>query len=58
MEFIGTVVVYIIMACAVIGAIASVVKPESELGQQFVGGIDAMALSFSPLLALWPLRRI
>ena len=32
-EMFGTVVVYIIMACAVAGAIASAIKPESELGQ-------------------------
>lgn len=31
-ELFGTVVVYIIMACAVAGAIASAIKPESELG--------------------------
>lgn len=52
MEFIGTVVVYIIMACAVIGAIASVVKPESELGQQFVGGIDAIGPIFLPVAGI------
>lgn len=52
MEFIGTVVVYIIMACAVIGAMASVVKPESELGQQFVGGIDAIGPIFLPVAGI------
>lgn len=40
-ELFGTVVVYIIMACAVTGAIASAIKPESELGQQFVAGVDS-----------------
>ena len=34
MELIGTIVVYIMMACMVAGAIASMVKPESELGEQ------------------------
>lgn len=29
MELIGTIVVYIIMACALAGAIASAIKPES-----------------------------
>ena len=42
MELIGTIVVYIIMACAIAGCLASVIKPESELGQQFVAGIDSI----------------
>lgn len=52
MELIGTVVIYIIMACAVIGAMASVVKLESELGQQFVGGIDAIGPIFLPVAGI------
>ena len=46
MEIIGTIVVYIIMACMVAGGIASMVKPESELGQQFVEGINSMGPIF------------
>lgn len=52
MELIGTVVVYIIMACAVAGCIASVVKPESELGQQFVAGIDSIGPIFLPVAGI------
>lgn len=52
MEMIGTVVVYIIMACAVAGCIASVVKPESELGQQFVAGIDSIGPIFLPVAGI------
>ena len=52
MELIGTVVVYIIMACALIGAIASVIKPESELGQQFVAGIDSIGPIFLPVAGI------
>lgn len=52
MEIIGTVVVYIIMACAVIGAFASVIKPESELGQQFVAGIDSIGPIFLPVAGI------
>lgn len=48
MEFIGTIVVYIIMACAIAGCLASVIKPESELGQQFVAGIDSIGPIFLP----------
>lgn len=52
MELIGTVVVYIIMACAFVGCIASVVKPESELGQQFVAGIDSIGPIFLPVAGI------
>ena len=48
MEMIGTVVVYIIMACAIAGAVASAIKPESELGQQFVAGVDSIGPIFLP----------
>ena len=45
---IGTVVVYIIMACAIAGAVASAIKPESELGQQFIAGVDSIGPIFLP----------
>lgn len=48
MENIGTVVVYIIMACALAGCLASVIKPESGLGKEFVAGIDAIGPIFLP----------
>lgn len=48
----GTVVVYIIMACAVAGAIASAIKPESELGQQFVAGVDSIGPIFLPVAGI------
>lgn len=52
MEIIGTVVVYVIMACALVGALASVVRPESELGQQFVEGIDSIGPIFLPVAGI------
>lgn len=52
MELFGTIVVYIIMACAFVGAIASVIKPESELGQQFVAGIDSIGPIFLPVAGI------
>ena len=36
------------MACAIAGCLASVIKPESELGQQFVAGIDSIGPIFLP----------
>ena len=52
MELIGTIVVYIIMACAIAGCLASVIKPESELGQQFVAGIDSIGPIFLPVAGI------
>lgn len=52
MELFGTIVVYIIMACALVGAVASVLKPESELGQQFVAGIDSIGPIFLPVAGI------
>ena len=51
-ELIGTIVVYIIMACAIAGCLASVIKPESELGQQFVAGIDSIGPIFLPVAGI------
>ena len=52
MELIGTIVVCIIMACAIAGCLASVIKPESELGQQFVAGIDSIGPIFLPVAGI------
>ena len=52
MELIGTIVVYIIMTCAIAGCLASVIKPESELGQQFVAGIDSIGPIFLPVAGI------
>ena len=52
MEIVGKVVVYIIMTCAIIGAFASVIKPESELGKQFVAGIDSIGPIFLPVAGI------
>jgi ethanolamine transporter len=52
MEMIGTVVIWIIMACAFVGCIASVIKPESSLGKEFVAGIDAIGPIFLPVAGI------
>lgn len=52
MELFGQIVVYIIMCCAIVGCIASVVKPESELGQEFVAGIDSIGPIFLPVAGI------
>ena len=52
MEIFGFVVVLIIMVCALAGAISSVIKPEGELGRQFVAGIDTIGPIFLPVAGI------
>lgn len=52
MEIFGFVVVLIIMACATAGAIASVAKPESDLGKEFIAGIDSIGPLFLPVAGI------
>lgn len=52
MELFGTAVVYIIMACALLGVISSIVRPDSELGQQFIAGIDSIGSIFLPVAGI------
>lgn len=46
MELIGQIVVYIMMACMAAGAIASMVRPESELGKEFIEGLYSIGPIF------------
>ncbi|MDR0501539.1 MAG: ethanolamine utilization protein EutH [Coriobacteriales bacterium] len=52
MAIFGFVIVLVIMACAIFGAIASVIKPESKLGQEFIGGIDSIGPIFLPVAGI------
>ncbi|MDO5042888.1 MAG: ethanolamine utilization protein EutH [Slackia sp.] len=52
MELIGTIVVYVIMGCALVGALASVIRPESALGKEFVAGIDSLGPIFLPVAGI------
>lgn len=52
MEIIGSVVVFIIMACALAACICSVFKPEHEFGKEFVAGIDAIGPIFLPVAGI------
>lgn len=49
MQIISDGVIYIIMICAVLGFIASIFKPDSELGNQFMVGINAIGSNFLPV---------
>ncbi|MBR1480458.1 MAG: ethanolamine utilization protein EutH [Paludibacteraceae bacterium] len=52
MELFGQIVIYIIMACAVVGCIASIVKEDSELGNQFLEGINSIGSIFLPVAGI------
>ncbi|MCQ0092261.1 ethanolamine utilization protein EutH [Roseovarius sp. M141] len=52
MAHIGTFVIYIIMACAVIGAIASIIDNESPLGKEFSAGLHAIGHIFIPVAGI------
>ncbi|MGI5874493.1 MAG: ethanolamine utilization protein EutH [Bacillota bacterium] len=52
MEYIGKVILYIIMACCALGAAAAVIRPESELSKSFHDGIGVMATLFVPIVGL------
>ena len=52
MAAIGTIVIYIIMACAVAGAIASIRNPEEGLGKEFREGLYAIGPIFIPVAGI------
>ncbi len=53
MSAIGDVIIYIIMACAVIGACAYVKNEESPLGQEFIeGGLNSIGPIFIPVAGI------
>lgn len=52
MELFGQIVVYIIMACAIAGCLASVFKEESPLGKEFLAGIDSIGAIFLPVAGI------
>ncbi|MDF2094412.1 ethanolamine utilization protein EutH [Aquibaculum arenosum] len=52
MEQIGTFVIYIIMACAVAGAIASIRDSESGLGKEFIEGLHSIGPIFIPVAGI------
>ncbi|MBS3649050.1 ethanolamine utilization protein EutH [Pseudaminobacter sp. 19-2017] len=52
MASIGTFIIYIIMACAVAGAIASIRDPEKGLGKEFIEGLHAIGPIFIPVAGI------
>lgn len=52
MELFGQIVIYIIMACAVAGCFASIVKEGSNLGKEFLAGFEAIGSIFIPVAGI------
>ncbi len=52
MEYIGTVVIYIIMICAVLGAFAYLRNEEEGLGKEFVEGLYSIGPIFVPVAGI------
>ena len=47
MEFIGTLITYLMMACCVAGGISYIVNDQSELGRAFQDGLHACSSPFA-----------
>jgi ethanolamine transporter len=52
MAVIGNIVIYIIMACAVIGAIAAIRNDEDGIGKEFIQGIYSIGPIFLPVAGI------
>lgn len=52
MAHIGTIVIYIIMACAIAGAIASIRDSEKGLGKEFIEGLHSIGPIFIPVAGI------
>ncbi len=52
MASIGTYVIYTIMICAVIGAVASIIDSESPLGKEFNSGLHSIGHIFIPVAGI------
>lgn len=52
MVLFGQIIIYLIMACAIIGCIASIINDENELGNQFLEGINSIGPIFLPVAGI------
>ncbi len=52
MEYVGIVVITVVMACAVAGAIASLRTPDKGLGREFLEGLQAIGYIFIPVAGI------
>lgn len=52
MELIGQWIIYLVMACAVLGAVASLIDDEKGLGKEFLEGLRAIGPIFIPVAGI------
>lgn len=52
MEIIGSIVIYIIMACAIASCLCSVFRPKHPFGKEFIAGIDSIGPIFLPVAGI------
>ncbi len=52
MENVGNIVIYMIMCCALIGAVCSILDESSPTGQQFLEGIGSIGAIFLPVAGI------
>lgn len=52
MEIVGSIVIYIIMVCAIASCLCSVFKPKHPFGKEFIAGIDSIGPIFLPVAGI------
>ncbi len=52
MEWVGQVVIYVVMGCAVIGALAAIINDEQGLGREFMEGVRSIGHIFIPVAGI------
>ncbi|MBI4357337.1 MAG: ethanolamine utilization protein EutH [Gammaproteobacteria bacterium] len=52
MEVVGKIVIYLVMSCAVLGALASIRNDETGLGKEFLEGLRAIGHIFIPVAGI------
>ena len=52
MSFVGNVIIYIIMFCTILGALAAIRNPEKGLGAEFISGIHSIGPVFVPVAGI------
>ena len=52
MSFVGNAIIYIIMFCTILGALAAIRNPEKGLGAEFISGIHSIGPVFVPVAGI------
>ncbi|MDR1827523.1 MAG: ethanolamine utilization protein EutH, partial [Methylobacteriaceae bacterium] len=52
MAYVGNIIIYIIMACTLLGAVAAIRNPDEGIGAEFISGIHAIGPVFVPVAGI------